>query len=129
MKPEAAAYLRKAQENIDEAKKIYGIGLASVAARSAYYAAFHAAEAFIISHTGKVAKSHTGVRSEFSRLAKDNQNIDREFSTFLAKAYKYKEIGDYNVDNSTIITMSNADDTIKTSERFINCISELLSAS
>jgi len=48
MRPEAAAYLEKARENLDEAKKIYGIGLASVAARSAYYAGFHTAEAFII---------------------------------------------------------------------------------
>lgn len=82
MKPEAADYLEKARENLDEAKKIYGIGLASVAARSAYYAAFHAAEAFIISHTGKIAKSHSGVRTEFSRLTKDDPRVDGRFTTF-----------------------------------------------
>jgi uncharacterized protein (UPF0332 family) len=126
MKPEAAAYLGKARESIDEARKIYGIGLAAVAARSAYYAGFHAAEAFIISRTGKIAKSHSGVRSEFSRLAKDEPKIDKDFSTFLAQAYKYKEIGDYSVGTDAIITMPVADDAIKNAAKFIDHIAEIL---
>jgi hypothetical protein len=46
--PEAAAYLDKAREDLNDARAIVAIGLAKAAARSAYYAAFHAAEAFII---------------------------------------------------------------------------------
>jgi uncharacterized protein (UPF0332 family) len=92
MKPEAADYLEKARESLDEARAIYGIGLASVAARSAYYAAFHAAQALIFSQSGKVAKTHGGVRSEFNRLAKDNEHISPELRAFLAKAYAYKEM-------------------------------------
>ena len=126
MKPEAAAYLDKARESLDEARKIYEIGLASVAARSAYYAGFHAAEAFIISRTGKIARSHGGVRSEFFRLAKDTQQVDQGFTTFLAQAYKYKEIGDYAVGTGAIITLSTADDAIKTAARLIDCIAEIL---
>lgn len=126
MKPEAADYLEKARESLDEAIKIYGIGLAAVAARSAYYAAFHAAEAFIISHTGKIAKSHSGVRTEFSRLTKGDPRIDGSFTTFLAQAYKYKEIGDYSVGKSAIITMPNADEAIKTAGQLIERISGLL---
>ena len=87
MKPEAADYLEKARESLDEAGKIWAIGLASVAARSAYYAVFHAAQAFIVSQTDKSAKTHSGVRSEFNRLAKDDPRISLEFRTFLAKAY------------------------------------------
>ena len=48
MTPEAAAYLDKARSDLDDAKEIEAIQLAQVAARSAYYAAFHAAEAFIL---------------------------------------------------------------------------------
>ena len=33
----------------------------------AYLAVFHGAEAYIFEHTGKVAKTHRGVRSEFTR--------------------------------------------------------------
>jgi uncharacterized protein (UPF0332 family) len=104
MKPEAADYLEKARESLDETGKIWAIGLASVAARSAYYAVFHAAQAFIISQTDKSAKTHSGVRSEFNRLAKDDPRISLEFRTFLAKAYAYKEIADYGMEKKTAIT-------------------------
>jgi uncharacterized protein (UPF0332 family) len=46
--PEAQAYLDKAREDLDDARKIMAINLAKAAARSAYYAAFHAAEALIV---------------------------------------------------------------------------------
>ena len=95
MKPEARDYLDKAIEDLGDARKIIGIGLAKVAARTAYYAMFHAAEAFIFEKTGKAAKSHSGVRSEFARLVKETPNADRTYPTMLAKAYMYKEIGDY----------------------------------
>jgi uncharacterized protein (UPF0332 family) len=48
MTPEAGDYLEKARDHLDEARKIAAIGLAKAAARSAYYAAFHAAQAFIV---------------------------------------------------------------------------------
>lgn len=97
MTPEAADYLDKARDSLDEARKIAAIGLARVAARAAYYAAFHTAEAFIVERTGKIAKTHSGVRSEFARLARKMPEIDRAYSIFLAKTYKYKEIADYGV--------------------------------
>jgi len=39
--PEVEDYLQKAGHVLDEARQIAGIGLATAAARSAYYAAFH----------------------------------------------------------------------------------------
>ena len=45
MTPEAAAYLAKVRENLEHATTIVAAGLWGVAARSAYYAAFHTAEA------------------------------------------------------------------------------------
>jgi hypothetical protein len=42
MKAEAANYLSRAREDLSDARQIAGIGLAKVAARSAYYAAFTA---------------------------------------------------------------------------------------
>ena len=59
MTPEAADYVVKAQGDLSDARKVFAIGLATMAARAAYYAA----EAFIIERTGKVAKSHSGVRN------------------------------------------------------------------
>ncbi|MGO9007984.1 MAG: HEPN domain-containing protein [Beijerinckiaceae bacterium] len=104
MKPEAEDYLDKAHDDLDDARKIAGISLAKVAARSAYYAAFHAAEAFIIEHTGKVAKTHSGVRTEFARLLKDTPSVEKQLLKFLGQAYKYKEISDYAVGHGAVVT-------------------------
>ena len=89
MTPEAKDYLDKARDDLDDARKIIAIPLAKIAARTAYYAAFHAAEAFIIERTGKVAKTHSGVRTEFARLLKDTPSVGKELLKFLGQAYKY----------------------------------------
>lgn len=119
MTPEAESYRSKARGDLDDARKIADIRLAKVAARSAYYAAFHAAEALIIEHTGKVVKTHSGVRSELARLLK-NAPADRALATFLAQAYKYKEIGDYGVGARAIVTDEEAQEAIAGAERFID---------
>jgi uncharacterized protein (UPF0332 family) len=124
--PEAADYLNKARDDLNDARKVAAIGLAKLAARSAYYAAFHAAEAFIVERTGKVAKTHSGLRSEFARLGREVPEIDRSFSVFLAQAYKYKEISDYGVGPGAVITMAEADDALTNAARLIDCIAALL---
>jgi uncharacterized protein (UPF0332 family) len=68
------------------------------AARAAYLAGFHAAQALISERTGQIAKSHSGVRSAFARLVKDDPQIDRALVRFLGRAYRFKEIADYGRD-------------------------------
>ena len=126
MKPETRKFLDKARGDLADAKKIIGIELAHVAARSAYYATFHAAEAFIFESTGKVAKTHSGVRSEFARLTKQSPDFRRFFSTFLAEAYKYKEISDYSVDEDQSVAIDEAAEAITKAERFVAGIAALL---
>ena len=53
--------------------------------------------------------------------------VDGNLATFLAQGYKYKEIGDYGVGRNAIVTMTNADDAIRCSTLFIDCISGRLS--
>ena len=119
MTPEAEDYLKKARDHLDEARKIARIGLAKAAARSAYYAAFHAAQAFIVERTGRIAKTHSGVRTAFARLAKETSGDAPAFSTFLAQAYLYKEAADYSVGGGAELTMAEANDAIAMAERFI----------
>lgn len=126
MTPEAADYLDKARDDLDDARKVVAIGLAKIAARAAYYAAFHAAEALIVERTGKIAKTHSGVRSEFARLARAAPEIDKAFSIFLAKAYEYKGIADYGIGHGAVVTMAEADDAIRNAARLVDCITALL---
>jgi len=120
--PEAKDYLEKARAHLRDAGKVAAIGLANVAARSAYYAAFHAAQALIFERTGKIAKTHSGVRSEFAKLAKDTPGTGKTFSAFLAQAYLYKEIADYGVGDSAAVSIAEAGDAIETAGRFIESV-------
>ena len=126
MSPEARDYLDKAREDLDEARKIAAIGLAKAAARSAYYAAFHAAEALIVERTGKIARTHAGVRAMFADLSRFIPELDRAHTSFLAQAYKYKEIGDYGVGRGSAITQVDAEDAIKSAERFVDAVQATL---
>ena len=126
MTPEARAWLDKAHCDLDEAAKIATIGLARVAARSAYFAAFHAAQALIVERTGKTARTHSGVRTKFAEIARSESQLDRSFSTFLAQSYKYKEIGDYGIGPEATVTSADAADAIAKATRFVEGIERLL---
>ena len=126
MKPETEDFLEKAREDLADARKIAAIPLPKVAARSAYFAAFHAAEAFIYELTGKIVKTHSGVRSEFSRLRKDFPGAEEWLSKFLAEAYVYKEISDYPSGKRVSASAAEANEAIETAARFVDRIVELL---
>jgi uncharacterized protein (UPF0332 family) len=127
VKPETADYLDKARHCLAGAKKIADTGLPDVAAREAYLAAYHAAEAYIFERTDKAAKTHRGVRSQFSRLARREPSIQREFLTFLAQGYEFKTIADYGIGPAIdAISPDDATSAIDTAARFIDATAELL---
>jgi uncharacterized protein (UPF0332 family) len=127
MKAETADYLAKARATLADAQQIATLPLPHVAAREAYYAAFHAAEAYIFEHTGKVATTHRGVRSEFARLTRRETRIDRELPRFLATAYQLKATADYGIGPAvTSISADQAAAAITTAGRFIDTITQLL---
>lgn len=127
MKAETADYLAKARTTLADAQQIATLPLPHVAAREAYYAAFHAAEAYIFEHTGKVATTHRGVRSEFARLARREPRIDRELTRSLATAYQLKATADYGIGPAIApITADQAAAAITTASRFIDTITQVL---
>ena len=93
MTPEAAEHLDKAREALSKARGLLDVmHYSDEAARAAYLAGFHAAQALISERTGQIAKSHSGVRSTFARLVKDDPQVDRALVRFLGRAYRFKEI-------------------------------------
>jgi uncharacterized protein (UPF0332 family) len=127
MKAETADYLAKARATLADAQQIAALPLPHIAAREAYLAVFHAAEAYIFEHTGKVAKTHRGVRSEFARLAKAESRIPRDLITFLGAAYQFKTRADYAVGAAAApITSPEAAAAIASTKRFIETITQLL---
>lgn len=128
MSPEARDLLDAGREDLAEARQAMTIGLYRVAARGAYYAAFHAAEALILERTGQIAKTHSGVRSVFGRLVRDDPRVDRRVSGFLTEAYRYKEHADYGTRAQRRISAEEADSQIEGATLFLDKVAELLPA-
>ena len=127
MRSESADYLNRARATLSDAIQINTLPLPHIAAREAYLAVFHAAEAYIFEQTGKVAKTHRGVRAEFARLARNEPRIGRDLTTFLGTAYQFKTIADYAVGyTATPISAPMATTARSTAERFIDVVSQLL---
>ncbi len=126
MKPETASYLEKARTLLTEADAIFGIHLNEAAGRTAYLAAFHAAQAFIFENTGKAPKTHSGVHTEFLRVTKDDPGLAPELRIFLSQSYNIKAIADYETGPGSKVSVAQVTITIETSKRFVARVAELL---
>ena len=123
---EAAASLVRARRDLDEARTLAALKLNRLASRSAYNAAFHAAEAVILKRAGRSAKTHRGVHSEFSRLTRDGAPSDREIWRVLPDGYRYKEMADYSTDPAADISDEATSQLIADATRFVARVAELL---
>jgi len=92
VKPQSAAFLEKAQALLGEAETMPKVDLNSAAGRTAYLAGFHAAQALIFETHRRAFKSHSGVRSEFARLVKDDARVDHELRVSLAMPTSSKRL-------------------------------------
>ncbi|HLH49168.1 MAG TPA: HEPN domain-containing protein [Roseiarcus sp.] len=125
MTPQAARFLDKAQKLLAEAEVMIGAGLADAAGRTAYLAAFHAAQALIFERIGKTLKSHTGVHAEFLRLTKDDSNIG-ELRAFLSRAYNLKSLADYETGPDSEISPDRAAKALAEAKRFVAFLGDLI---
>jgi uncharacterized protein (UPF0332 family) len=121
------AYIEKARRSLDEARAVADIKLFEAAGRSAYLAAYHAVQALILARTDKVAKTHSGVRSEFSRVAKDDPRIERKLASFLAQAYNLKVVADYAVGTDVRVSDLEAAEAIEGATSFVEAVQRFLS--
>ncbi len=120
MKPESAAFLRKADGMLatwpDEA------------GRAAYLAAFHAAQALIFDLTGSAPRTHGGVHAQFARLTRDTGQPEPDLRGFLGRAYNLKAVADYETASEIEVTREQAERAIRTAIRFVDWVAALLDA-
>ena len=126
MKPETAAYLDKACQSLDKARRVLAIDIPDEAGRHAYFAQFHAAQALIFERTDKIAKSHKGVSSQFHKLAKAEAAIGPRLASDLSATYHFKEAADYETGTAAMITPADARDAISMAESFVAVIARVL---
>lgn len=125
MTPEAARFLDKARQCLADAV-LYQPLVPRIAGREAYLAAFHAAEALLYERTGKIAKTHRGLRAQFARIARDEPRIDQPLSEFLGRAYELKSLADYGTGAEANISLATAEAAVETATRFVECIADLI---
>jgi uncharacterized protein (UPF0332 family) len=125
--PEVADYPAKAREHLSKARNLSGVlHYNDEAARAAYLAGFHAAQALIFARTGKVPKTHSGLRTTYAQLAADEPRLDQGFTRFLARAYTFKEVTDYGVGSQGTVSAADAEEMIEDAVRLIERIGEIL---
>ena len=126
MTPEAERFLAKARQPPEHGEAILGIGLGEEAARTAYLAAFHAAQALIYERTGREAKTHRGVHRQFALLSKDEASLSADLRRFLAQAYDLKATADYATGPEAVVPLDRAASAIDTARRFLAAVALLL---
>ena len=117
MKPGSARYLNSAERKLIDADGIGSAGFIEVAAREGYLAALSAARAVIFEKTGKIAKTHVGVRTVFLRLVHEGMAFDVKLAEFLADGFELKTTVDYG--DRTEISPRSAADALVTARAFV----------
>jgi len=116
--PEAERFLDKARESLADAR-LDQTTVPRIAGREAYPSACHAAEALVHHRTGRVAKTHRGLRAEFARLTRHDMRVDRPFAEILGQAYELKSIADYGTGSEAVVSVATAAAAIETAARFM----------
>jgi uncharacterized protein (UPF0332 family) len=124
--PESKEHLDKAWEQLAKARNLLdATQYADEAGRCAYLAAFHAAQALISERTGRSARRHAGVHSQFNLLTKDDPRVE-ELRHFLTDAFDLKSAADYETGPDAFVSAEEARAAIATATRFIQRIAEIL---
>jgi uncharacterized protein (UPF0332 family) len=97
---------------------------AAAAGRAVYMAAYHAAQAFTLSRTGKAPKTHSGARSEFTRVSRTEPAIPRRPTAFLASAYELKAFAD--CDEAQPVSLASAQQALDEPAAFFEIIAGLV---
>jgi uncharacterized protein (UPF0332 family) len=130
VKAEAAAFIEKAEASLRAARLSVGLAvqepsLAGEAARQAYYAAFHAAQALIYERTGKVSKTHKGTHHQF-HLHTQSDGFDPACTVFLKEGFGLKSTSDYESDPGMTVSAGAANEAIAAAEWFVSVVRKQL---
>jgi uncharacterized protein (UPF0332 family) len=124
VKAESAELLRKAQRCLANARTILTAGVSEVAAREAYLASFHAAQAILFERKGTTPKTHSGVHGAFAQLALSEPRLGRHLGRALSRAFLDKQVAGYATDRD--IEPSEAEEALRNAEAFVGVIRAVL---
>jgi uncharacterized protein (UPF0332 family) len=125
MKPESAAFLQKSGEFLAKAQSMLDHGWPDEAGRAAYLAGFHAAQALIFEHSGRVL-THSGVQTEFARFAKNDPAFATELRRFFGRSYNLKQVANYETGPGAVVSASQAEAALATANLLVATVTRLI---
>jgi uncharacterized protein (UPF0332 family) len=114
------AMIKKAQRSLAAAKRQIEEGDYDFASSRAYYAAFYAMEAILLTKK-LVFSKHGGVIGAFNQHFIRTAIFPREFSKLITHIFRERQIGDYEFDLAAI-GEDEAREDLGISQRIIECI-------
>ena len=129
MKPESEVFLVKGRNCLAEARIMAAIPLSEAAGRAAYLACFHAEQALLFEREERVVKTHNGVHTEWQRLTREDEEVDKDLRGLLSRSFQLKVTADYGLDPLDRVTADQASTAITAAARFIALIEAKLAAS
>ncbi len=89
--------IKKAHRSLDAAKRNFDAGDYDFAASRAYYAAFYAVEAVLVTK-GLSFSKHSALISAFNRHFVKTGRFPKELGKLLARLFRQRQLGDYAFD-------------------------------
>jgi uncharacterized protein (UPF0332 family) len=126
LKAESAKFVDQANIMLERARIMLTVNLNEDAARAAYLACFHVAQAYIFERTDRIAKTHQGVQSEFFRLSHADARVDQELRRFLSRSYEFKSVADYFSGVDPVVMPEEAANAVDTAKAFVGHIGALV---
>lgn len=111
-----SGYLAKAQDKAHVARELLAKGFWDDAVSRAYYAAFHAAQAALLTE-GQRGETHKGLVTLFGLLLVKTGKFEKKWGKFLANLKDDREAGDY--DALSYIDEATAQRAVKEADDFV----------
>lgn len=124
---EILEWLKRSQESLKTAQLNFGKGLYAPAISRAYYVAFYAAHAAILTQDMPgTLKTHSGVHSLFSQKLIKTRRLPTQLARDLEALFAIRQKADYDIE--TTLRYRDADETLEKAERFLNTITQFINA-
>lgn len=120
---EIASYLERADESIRAARRLFEDSFMTSLLR-AYYGAFYAASALLLSEGLDLSK-HSGVIASIHQRFVKTGKLDKEQGKALNWLFELRNIGDYGVNER--VSRQETEEAIRAAEGFIASVKALLS--
>lgn len=121
---EVAANLERAEQSLRAAKELTADGFYDIAASRAYYAAFYAATAALLSEGMEFSK-HSGVVASLHQHLVKTGRLDKEHGRQLNWLFEMRNVGDYGV--TAHVSPEEARQATEAAESFLIAIRDIMS--